>query len=162
MNLNKLKEQLVYNPSTGYFTRVLKRGRSKKPAGSLNSKGYIIINSVGAHRLAWLFTHGRIKEGNVIDHINHDRSDNRICNLREVSHSENMRNRIGKLSKDKSGLWVVTAAGKLIGKYFKEEEALRIKALANKKYGYHENHFKDIPKEIKVPKLKYVNGIYIF
>ena len=45
-----------------------------------------------AHRLAWLFHYGEWPE-NHIDHINGDRSDNRICNLREATVKQNGENR---------------------------------------------------------------------
>lgn len=59
------------------------------------STGYRVIGLKGvshyAHRLAWLIAHGAWPN-NCIDHINRDRSDNRLSNLRDVSHSENMTN----------------------------------------------------------------------
>lgn len=66
-----------------------------KPAGYLNTLGYIEIGADGerhlAHRLVWLWHHGYLPE-NYLDHINRDRADNRIENLREVSQSCNIRN----------------------------------------------------------------------
>jgi hypothetical protein len=44
------------------------------------------------HRLVWLFVHGAWPV-NVIDHINGEKSDNRPANLRDVTVSENTRNR---------------------------------------------------------------------
>lgn len=55
-----------------------------------------------AHRLAWLYIHGRwpIKH---LDHINRVRSDNRISNIREATSSENQRNK-GMMSNNTSGI----------------------------------------------------------
>lgn len=72
--------------------------RAGKPAGCDNGNGYIMTRirfggqqvKVYAHRAAWAITHGEWP--NYIDHINGDRSDNRLCNLRSVSQSENLRN----------------------------------------------------------------------
>lgn len=45
-----------------------------------------------AHRVAYAIHFGEFSDG-LIDHINGDRSDNRISNLRVVDHAENMKNR---------------------------------------------------------------------
>ena len=92
-----LKERLEYDPETGVFTRVLRvRGKCKtytrEKAGSVNNSGYLII-SVGnvayrAHRLAWLYVYGEFPKKHL-DHINRDRLDNRINNLREVTRAQN-------------------------------------------------------------------------
>jgi len=64
-------------------------------SGKISSGGYIQIDVMGkkvmAHRLAWFLHHGRWP-ARLIDHINRDTSDNRLCNLREASPSENQAN----------------------------------------------------------------------
>lgn len=55
------------------------------------------------HRLAWLYVHGRWPS-QQIDHINGNRTDNRIANLREVSQSVNMRNLQGPKKNSQSGV----------------------------------------------------------
>jgi len=100
-----------YDPETGVFTRrraVGRHGRHK--AGTVarprTSHGYTVIRIGGAlhgaHRLAWFYVHGEWPE--VIDHINGDRSDNRIANLRNVTQSENMQNLKKAPASSKSGL----------------------------------------------------------
>jgi len=54
------------------------------------------------HRLIYLWHHGYMPEGDI-DHINQNKSDNRIENLREVSHQCNLRN-TGNHSDNKSGV----------------------------------------------------------
>jgi len=53
--------------------------------------GYIIIKinrkDYQAHRLAWLYEYGNFPK-QTIDHINRIKTDNRICNLRDVSQSK--------------------------------------------------------------------------
>jgi hypothetical protein len=51
----------------------------------LHGKNYFI------HRLAWFYVYGYFPEGDI-DHINRERADNRIANLREVSRSCNVKN----------------------------------------------------------------------
>lgn len=63
-------------------------------AGTLQKTGYIHIGIDGeqyvAHRLIWLYHHGVWPE-QLLDHINRQKDDNRIQNLREVSQQQNMR-----------------------------------------------------------------------
>ena len=60
------------------------------------------------HRIAWLVHYGHSPEG-LLDHVNGDRRDNRIANLRPATDAQNVRNRIrnGSLmpgvSKNKNG-----------------------------------------------------------
>lgn len=67
-------------------------------AGSPNNDGYVKVLIDGtyhsAHRVIWLMVHGEWVEypQHEIDHINGDRSDNRLNNLRKVTKSENQRN----------------------------------------------------------------------
>ncbi len=94
----KLKKSLCYNPDSGIFTRRIHSNRFKigDIVGFKIKKGYLYIlfqnKKCLAHRLAWLYVHGYWPE-NQIDHINRNKADNRIANLREVSPQCNMRNR---------------------------------------------------------------------
>lgn len=89
---SELQRELSYDPLTGIFIRL---GTGAEAGGTKASHGYRAISVKGklqlAHRLAWMYVHGRWPEG-VIDHINGDKHDNRLSNLRDVSQSENNAN----------------------------------------------------------------------
>lgn len=69
-----------------------RRTAANQPAGGIDGKGYVRIGIDGgqyrAHRLAWLYVHG-VWPKSQIDHINRNRRDNRICNLREATGTQN-------------------------------------------------------------------------
>lgn len=95
----QLRATLNYDPQTGVFTRRIRTSNRIKVgdvAGSTDSKGYRQIRVGGrlhlAHRLAWLHVHGDWP-ASELDHVNGERDDNRIANLREVSREANMQNR---------------------------------------------------------------------
>lgn len=89
--------ELRYDPTSGYLWWKVRGSRRQlnRPAGSPNGSGYTKIGFHGkgykAHRIAWLLTTGRWPEGQI-DHLDGNRSNNRIENLREVSGSDNSRN----------------------------------------------------------------------
>ena len=112
-DVKQLFDYLSYNPDTGLFTWVMNPVRSKlvgEIAGNANKRGYISIWINGfhfsAHRLAWAMSNGEWPLLDI-DHINEDKSDNRICNLRHASRSENMFNR-GTNKNNTSGMKGVT------------------------------------------------------
>lgn len=107
-------DQLHYDRETGEFRwSISKRGASKGSlAGSLTGEGYWQIKLDRkvhrAHRLAWFIVFGAWPDGEI-DHINGDRRDNRISNLRVVDRSGNSQNRRNAMSNNKScGLLGVT------------------------------------------------------
>lgn len=97
---SELKEILHYDLDTGFFTWLVDKSKSIKAgtvAKNVNHKGYCRIKIDGqeylSHRLAWLYMYG-VMPKNGIDHINNIKTDNRITNLREATHFQNMRNRL--------------------------------------------------------------------
>lgn len=95
---HRLKELFYYDADLGVFTRRVSTNRSAKAettAGTDDGAGYLRITvdkkRYRAHRLAWLFVHGAFPIVEL-DHINQNRSDNRIANLRVVNKSENQQN----------------------------------------------------------------------
>ena len=93
-NYEYLSLRLAYDPTTGSLFRKTKK--SLKEVGCLNKQlGYKVVRIDNtlyySHRLAWFLYYGSWPT-NSIDHINGDKSDNSLTNLREATTQENMRN----------------------------------------------------------------------
>ena len=155
----EIKEMLSYNPNTGCFIWMVSRGSAKvgDAAGGINGKGYFQIRVKGkiylSHRLAWMITHGKFPEYDT-DHINHDRADNRIVNLREVTRQENMKNAslyktntsgccgISWFKSDGKWMAYIKLNGKdaYLGLFTDKFEAICARKSAENTHGYHANH----------------------
>jgi hypothetical protein len=108
---SRLHEVLSYDPENGSWVwkklpnRLATNIFVGKTAGCISVSGYRVIVLDGgiypAHRLAWLYVHGEFPDGDI-DHKNRIRSDNRIQNLRVVTHKQNMENK-SISSNNKSG-----------------------------------------------------------
>ena len=128
-----------------------------KIAGTIDAKGYrrTRVNGVSIlmHRIVWAIIHGRWPE-QCIDHIDHNKLNNRIENLRDCSSLQNFRNQ--RLSKhNTSGVsgvswskanqkWHVRIGNggsrKYLGHYPSFDEAVAVKRKAERELGYHTNH----------------------
>lgn len=105
-----LMDALDFNPETGVFVwkkPTSNRVRAGRVAGRVTVIGYVAIGIYGklysAHRLAWLWVYGEWPK-NELDHIDHNRQNNAINNLRNVTRSQNNENRITAQSNNIVGL----------------------------------------------------------
>lgn len=107
LDVKEISKYLDYSMDTGVFTWKVKTKTSNigEVAGNTNWRGYTSIwinaNTYFAHRLAWAVCNGSWPSADI-DHINENKSDNRICNLRQANRSQNMFNR-GRNKNNTSG-----------------------------------------------------------
>lgn len=100
VTIAKIRNTLRYNPKTGVFIRRVSSRANKANAGDIaggkNNQGYIQIRVGGllmkAHRLAWVLFFGEWPNKDI-DHIDGNRSNNKISNLRLSSRAMNGQNR---------------------------------------------------------------------
>lgn len=108
-DVDLLKAKYDYDPTTGDFRRRTAWGKQMVGdiAGCISPQGYRYLTFKGratpAHRLAWLWVYGEWPVADV-DHINRDRMDNRIENLRSVSRSVNCHNIAVRSSSGEKGV----------------------------------------------------------
>ncbi|CAH9015136.1 putative homing endonuclease [Vibrio phage 466E53-1] len=118
----------------------------------LHDKSYL------AHRIAWVICNGSIEDGHDIDHINGDGTDNRICNLRSVTRSDNGKNQRLRIDNTSGATGVynlpngtylvqISHSGKRhnVGTFSNFNKAVAARKEAERRNGYHENHGEKIP-----------------
>lgn len=121
LSVEQLRSLLSYDKDTGLFVWKVSRGTKKhgSHAGSIGNHGYVVIGINGfiyvAHRIAWSFEYGAMPD-QFIDHINGNKTDNRIANLRLVNKTLNSENQRRAHADNATGLLGVTFMKKL-GKY---------------------------------------------
>lgn len=137
---DELIEYIKYEPETGKFICLKSRLKKKigYATGCISTKGYIQIHVMDrtyiAQRLAWLYVHKKWPDL-FIDHIDGNKLNNSIVNLREATISQNNQNKFHGwgtseylgVSLNKSGRWVaqirLNGKTKYIGVFDKELEA---------------------------------------
>lgn len=132
LTAERLREVLDYDPATGEFAWRLHTGRvaAGQRAGCAKGDGYTLIRvdrvKYRAHRLVWLHVHGRWP-AEALDHIDGDRANNRLANLREATVRQNVVNSRAKrqnkhgikgvIQNPKSGTWTarIRDGGRRVG-----------------------------------------------
>lgn len=99
MPFEQARAAFEYDPESGVIRWKIRAAncvRIGDVAGTVNVQGYVKVKYRGreyaAHRLAWLLTYGRMPS-QQIDHIDCDKANNRVANLRDVPQSVNQQNR---------------------------------------------------------------------
>jgi hypothetical protein len=170
--IETIRELLDYDENTGRFTwrfRPLSMFQSERTHKTWNTRfagkpalctlahngylyGAIFGENFSAHRVAWHYVNGVVP--NEIDHINGDKTDNRIANLRSVNRRTNCQN-LPRRSGNSSGSigvswdkvnskWHVRLGTKHIGRFASFDDAVKARKDAEREYGYHENHGREL------------------
>jgi hypothetical protein len=169
---SRLRNLLRYNPESGSIVW-MERGASEddrpsrratfnkqfagKEAFTAISCGYrvgrVFDRMYKMHRVVWAIYYGEWPEKNV-DHINGNKLDNRIQNLRLVDHVENARNAKthSHNTSGHRGVHWYKAYGKwsayiqvkgrniCLGYFLEKQDAISARLAAEEKYNFHENH----------------------
>jgi HNH endonuclease/AP2 domain len=149
---SELRGLFEYEPDTGVLRRRVttnSRSRAGDVVGS-KSNGYLQVyisdSTYLVHIIVWIYTYGN--RPIEIDHKNGNKSDNRLCNLRECTSSQNKQNvgkRVDSVSGHKgvsfhipSNKWIahIRIDGKIkhLGLFYTREQAARAYIKAAKKY----------------------------
>ena len=168
-----VRELLDYDPETGALTWRMRdqkwfastrarnawnnRFAERITATAQDTNGYLLVGVFGrkyrTHRLIWLWMMGAWPT-DQIDHLNHDRADNRWRNLRLVTPAENGKNQSIRITNTSGamGVWwdrqrnswqaYIDASGRRIhlGRYITKTDAIIARKAAERAHGYHENH----------------------
>lgn len=174
--VRRLREAIEYDPASGILTwkarplshfcnrrawKVCNTVFTGRKIGRASGKGYLIFQmSVGeetfkltTHRVAWALYYGSWPKQHI-DHINGDRKDNRISNLRDVPNCENARNQrlhvtntsghAGVTFHKKSGKWlaqiIYQGQHHYLGVFHNLEDAVTARKAAADAFGFHPNH----------------------
>ena len=163
INIVLLKETLSYDEETGLFTRLKRTSNCIKVneiACKLNKfNNYRKISFEGksyqAHRLVWFYVYGEWPKGQI-DHINRNKSDNRLINLRDCTRSENKQNS-GLYKSNKTGFKGVFDKGNTyeagirvngkriyLGRFKKAKDAYQAYVCAAQKFHTHNEVIKEL------------------
>lgn len=148
-----VKKLFNYDRDTGVLSRnktVAYNAKEGDIVGTVDNRGYGRVKIKGlpyrTHRIAWLYEYG-VFPTHGLDHINNDKLDNRICNLRDVPQLINNQNASLRkdntsgcpgLKKTVSGKWAahinVDGNDIYLGTFCDKAEAVATRRAAETKY----------------------------
>ncbi|AUR97566.1 AP2/ERF domain protein [Vibrio phage 1.242.O._10N.261.54.B2] len=137
IDIDHIKEHVNYNRDTGVLTwrKNFFKTKVDSEVGSVSNLGYRKFGLSGttylSHRVVWAI-HYSEQPPEIIDHINGNRLDNRIANLRSSDHTENAENQRKAMRSNKTSKYLGVSK-------FKGRWRARIKARGKYIFlGYHE------------------------
>jgi len=148
----KPRPREMFSSQKGYRTWEA-RFAGKEAFTALNRNGYlhgcILYTYFLSHRVIWAMHYGEWPDDHM-DHINHNRTDNRISNMRVVTNAENHKN-TKMLSNNTSGhtgvdwvkkdrVWRARIGAVVIGSFGSKEEAVKARRAAEIANDFHPNH----------------------
>lgn len=165
-------EDTVYFDGEHLYWRIISGRRKPGPIGNITDKGYIAFSvtyenrryRLMAHRVIWALHHK--KWPLMVDHIDGNKTNNSLNNLREVNNSQNCRNKLGNKNskvkwkgvtyhkRDKTYDAVIGVTGKntYLGRFLEPmEAALAYNYAAEKMFGEYAKFnqvFVDMPQEV--------------
>lgn len=161
VSISELKSRLRYEPDTGGIFWIKGNRAGRQAFTYVSKRGYCVSSyrheggctTLSAHRVAWALYHGEWPSGQI-DHINGNRLDNRLANLRDVVNAENARNSAmtsrntsgvnGVYLHKQTGKWCaqISAFGKTVGLglFTEKRDAVIARKAAERVLGYHPNH----------------------
>lgn len=170
-----LKECFDYNPDTGEliwkvrprrhfktdaaFKSANARFAGRRAGTKANTSGRYFTLHVGIndkkylnHRVIWAMIYGDVPQ--EIDHVNHDATDNRLCNLRLANPKINAKNKSMQKNSVSGHLGVnfykrikkwqafikINNTRVYLGSFAKKADAIAARKQAERDYGFHPNH----------------------
>lgn len=155
--IESAKNRFHYDPEEGKFYRMRGRATNRRVAEEVefSNHGYIVLCFLStkfmAHRIAWAMVYGDLADDVFIDHIDGDKKNNKINNLRIATKQQNAWN-VGLAKQNTSGvkgvhfdshskMWRASCQHKKLGRFkTKEEAAEAARSYREKAHGQFVNH----------------------
>lgn len=141
MKLEVARKHFSYDPATGVLSWAFYQPRRPKnlKCGYRHHTGYFMINFYQkkylAHRIIWLLVNGVwVERPFMLGHIDGNGFNNKLENLRVVTHSENMQNNplsrsgrpVGVIRQRKTGKWIARRPKNYLGKSYGKAKHLGV------------------------------------